>query len=49
MQQRRTGVFGTVKEDDNQQNVDYLKPVSQDNPDTIYNLLFKEYNEEIPK
>ncbi len=44
MQERRTGVFGTVQEEDNVQSCDKLKTVSEDNPDTIYKLLFEEFD-----
>ena len=46
MQERRTGVFGTVKDDDENQNYNCLQPVSEDNPNTIYKLLFEEFDKE---
>lgn len=49
MQERKTGVFGTIKEENNLQICNELTPVPESNPDTIYNLLFKEFDEENKK
>lgn len=49
MQEPRIGVSGTVKDEDIDKNYDYLQPFSKDNPDTIYKLLFEEYDEENSK
>lgn len=47
MQERGTGVFGIVKDDDDEnQSYDSLQPVSEDNPNTIYKLLFEEFDKE---
>lgn len=46
MQEKNTGVFGTVKEEICNQSYEILYPVSDDNPNTIYNLLFSSFDEE---
>lgn len=44
--QNKTGVFSTVGNDKVTSSVDYIQLVSEDNPNTIYNLLFEEFDEE---
>ncbi|MEE0264907.1 MAG: hypothetical protein UD936_04685 [Acutalibacteraceae bacterium] len=46
MEERKTGVFNTIKKENTAQECGELIPVSENNPDTIYNLLFKKYDEE---
>ena len=47
MQERRTGVFGTVQnEEAPSQERRFLRETSPDDPQTIYNLLFRDYDEE---
>lgn len=49
MQEKKTGVFGTVKEEIYKQSYQILHPVSDDNPNTIYNLLFVRFDGENKK
>lgn len=46
MAQKGLGVFGSVKNETVNQSVNYLQIVQENNPDTIYNLLFEEFDEE---
>lgn len=46
MQEKNTGVFGTVKEEIYNQSYEILYPVSDDNPNIIYNLLFNRFDED---
>ena len=48
---RKTGVFGSVVSDNTHRNEGesvtvVLKSVSEDSPESIYNLIFSEYDEE---
>ena len=47
MKERKTGVFGAVE---NEQILDedrrYLQEIPESDPNTIYNLFFKQYDEE---
>ena len=46
MDERRTGIFGQMKNEDTSLSDDYCTPVSENDPDTIYNLLFRDFDEE---
>ena len=47
VQERKTGIFGTVQNEQTQTiNQQFLRETSRDDPNTIYNLYFKEYDEE---
>ena len=46
MKQRGTGVFGTVQNETVSSSINYLQIVPENDPDTIYNLLFEEFDEE---
>ena len=47
MKEKKTGVFGAVE---NEQTLDedrkYLQEISESDPNTIYNLFFRQYDEE---
>ena len=49
--ERKTGVFGSVVSENTHKNEGesvtvVLKSVGEDSPDSIYNLIFSEYDEE---
>ena len=47
VQERQTGVFGVVKNEQSpEQEQHYLRETSEDDPRTIYNVFFREYDEE---
>lgn len=47
MEKRKTGVFGSMKDDDERtSDFKYISPVEESDPDTIYKVLFEEYDEE---
>lgn len=46
MYEGNTGIFGAMQEEDRQSDYQYLKPVDENDPDSIYNLLFREYDKE---
>lgn len=46
MEQRGTGIFGQMKNEDTSRSFDYITPVDESDPNTIYKLLFEEYDEE---
>lgn len=46
MSERGTGIFGQMKNEDTSRNFDYISPVEESDPNTIYKLLFEEYDEE---
>ncbi len=46
MHEKQTGIFGSIKEETQQSDYQYIKPVDENDPDSIYNLLFKDYDKE---
>lgn len=46
LSENKTGIFGAIKEEDKSRNYDNIPPVAENDPNTIYNLLFKDYDEE---
>lgn len=46
MNERGTGIFGQMKDEDTSRNFEYITPVNESDPNTIYKLLFEEYDEE---
>ena len=46
MAEKSTGVFGAVDNDEAKDTVHTLVTVSEDDPNSIYSLLFKKYDEE---
>ena len=48
-QERQTGVFGAVRNEQSPATEQrFLRETSADDPQTIYNLFFREYDEEKP-
>lgn len=45
MPDEKTGVFSAMKAESTNNKFDCIEPVSEDNPDTIYKLLFEEFDE----
>ncbi len=46
MEKRGTGIFGQMKSEDTSRSFDYITPVDESDQNTIYKLLFEEYDEE---
>lgn len=46
MEERGTGIFAQMRNEDTSRSFDYINPVEESDPDTIYKLLFEEFDEE---
>lgn len=46
MYEGNTGIFGAMQDEEQKGGYQYIRTTDENDPDTIYNLLFKDYDKE---